>query len=404
MVTWNTLFSFAAGTNELLRTLQKNINFKIQKLTTMILRSALLLFILGSVNPFSIYGQVAISTNGTTPHPSAMLEVNSTAKGLLIPRSSFSTISNINNARGGLLMYDTTNQQFMFNAGGLGQWRSVVDSRSWQRSLTTGREVVYTTDSVGIGTSNPSARLHLSSFVDNEMIRLSGLNPQISFYGGGLSSTSKGFINVTGDDAKWGTVAGNSLGKAIIRVNGGDRVSVTPEGNVGIATVDPEARLHIAGGQDAGLTATTNGFIMLGSATGSNIILDNNEIMCRNGTAASTLALQNDGGTVRVGSVPVPDGYLFAVAGKAICTELRVQLTNAWPDYVFEDNYRKPGLDELRTFIAKNRHLPNIPPAAEVEKNGIELGDMQRRLTEKVEELTLYILELESRIKKLEQR
>jgi hypothetical protein len=126
--------------------------------------------------------------------------------------------------------------------------------------------------------------------------------------------------------------------------------------------------------------------------------------MCRNGTAATNLALQNDGGTVRVGNVPVPDGYLFGVAGKAICTELRVQLTSAWPDYVFEENYRKPGLEELRTFIAENKHLPNIPSASEVEKKGIEVGDMQRRLTEKVEELTLYILELESRIKKLEKR
>jgi hypothetical protein len=71
---------------------------------------------------------------------------------------------------------------------------------------------------------------------------------------------------------------------------------------------------------------------------------------------------------------------------------------------VFEENYRKPGLEELRTFIAENKHLPNIPSASEVEKKGIEVGDMQRRLTEKVEELTLYILELESRIKKLEKR
>ncbi len=47
--------------------------------------------------------------------------------------------------------------------------------------------------------------------------------------------------------------------------------------------------------------------------------------------------------------------------------------------------------------------MPNIPPAAEVEKNGIEVGDMQKRMIEKIEELTLYILELENRVKKLEQ-
>ena len=367
------------------------------------MKNAFVLLYLTGLSSLPLTAQVSISSTGSLPHPSAMLEVNSTAKGLLLPRSSNSTITNITNAKGGLVMYDTTNQQMMYNTGGLGQWYSLIDSRTWQRNLSTGRQVVYTTDSVGIGTGNPLARLHISSFVDNEMVRLSGQNPQISFYGG-LPSTAKGFINVTGDDAKWGTVAGNTEGKATIRLNGADRMTVSPDGNVGIATIDPLARLHIPSGQDAGLAATTNGFLMLGSNTGTNLIFDNNEIMCRSGVTPASLALQNDGGSVRIGNIPVPSGYLFAVAGKAICTELRVQLTSAWPDYVFEDNYRKPGWNELRAFITKNKHLPNIPPAAEIEKNGIELGDMQRRLTEKVEELTLYILELEERIKQLESK
>ena len=57
--------------------------------------------------------------------------------------------------------------------------------------------------------------------------------------------------------------------------------------------------------------------------------------------------------------------------------------------------------DELGKFIAANKHLPNIQAAAEVEKNGIELGDMQKRMMEKIEELTLYVLKLEEEIKKL---
>jgi hypothetical protein len=98
----------------------------------------------------------------------------------------------------------------------------------------------------------------------------------------------------------------------------------------------------------------------------------------------------------------LPAGYLLAVDGKIISEELKVQLSGSWPDYVFQDNYDLKSFDHLRSYIKENKHLPNIPAAAEVEKNGIEVGDMQRRMVEKIEELTLYILQLEERLKALE--
>ena len=75
--------------------------------------------------------------------------------------------------------------------------------------------------------------------------------------------------------------------------------------------------------------------------------------------------------------------------------------STSWPDYVFEDNYKLMPLDELEKQIRKLKHLPNIPSAADIEKKGIELGDMTRRLMEKVEELTLYIIELKKENKSL---
>jgi hypothetical protein len=100
----------------------------------------------------------------------------------------------------------------------------------------------------------------------------------------------------------------------------------------------------------------------------------------------------------------IPVGYMFAVDGKMIAEELKVQLSGSWPDYVFSNDYKLKSYDELRSFIKTNNHLPNIPAAAEVEKNGIEVGDMQKRMMEKIEELTLYILELEKRIKTIEEK
>ena len=88
--------------------------------------------------------------------------------------------------------------------------------------------------------------------------------------------------------------------------------------------------------------------------------------------------------------------------GKIITDEVKVQLVTSWPDYVFSEEYELPSLEEVRLFISKYGHLENIPSAKEVEEEGIELGEMNRRLLEKIEELTLYILQLEERINELE--
>ena len=70
-----------------------------------------------------------------------------------------------------------------------------------------------------------------------------------------------------------------------------------------------------------------------------------------------------------------------------------------WPDFVFDACYTPMPLDELRTYLNKEHHLPGIPSAAEVDaNNGVELGDLQRRLLQVVEEQALYILQLEDRV------
>ncbi len=74
----------------------------------------------------------------------------------------------------------------------------------------------------------------------------------------------------------------------------------------------------------------------------------------------------------------------------------------AIPDYVFASDYALMSFQELRNFIAVNKHLPNVPSAKEYEETGVDLGEMNRVLLEKVEELTLYILQLEDRMKVLE--
>ncbi|MDR2887517.1 MAG: hypothetical protein LBV26_05900 [Bacteroidales bacterium] len=71
---------------------------------------------------------------------------------------------------------------------------------------------------------------------------------------------------------------------------------------------------------------------------------------------------------------------------------------SAGADFVFNDNYRLRPLDEVETFIKDNRHLPDIAPADDMVQNGVNMGEFQIQLLQKIEELTLYIIELKKEI------
>ena len=81
--------------------------------------------------------------------------------------------------------------------------------------------------------------------------------------------------------------------------------------------------------------------------------------------------------------------------------EVKVQLATCWPDYVFNKEYNLMPLNKVEAFITENQHLPNVPSAAEVEANGVNVGEMNATLLKKVEELTLYIINLQKQIDEL---
>ena len=96
-----------------------------------------------------------------------------------------------------------------------------------------------------------------------------------------------------------------------------------------------------------------------------------------------------------------PDGYRLAVDGNIICEEVRVELQAAWPDYVFHTNYELMSLADLEKSIQQNGHLPNVPTAQTVETEGMQLGEMQRIVMEKIEELTLYTIQQQKELEQL---
>ena len=103
------------------------------------------------------------------------------------------------------------------------------------------------------------------------------------------------------------------------------------------------------------------------------------------------------------GAITVYNRGNTVVEGDIESQKVKVTATpGSFPDYVFQPNYQLMGIDELSTFIKTNGHLPDMPTAQEVETNGQDLGLIQQKLLEKIEELTLYIINQEKRIAAME--
>jgi hypothetical protein len=105
---------------------------------------------------------------------------------------------------------------------------------------------------------------------------------------------------------------------------------------------------------------------------------------------------------LNIGLAAGANGYKLCVDGKIIAEELRVQMSGEWPDYVFDTHYPLSSLEEIEQYIQSHHHLPNLPSAREVMEEGLLVGDMQARLLEKIEELTLHIIRQEKELKSLQ--
>ncbi len=209
-----------------------------------------------------------------------------------------------------------------------------------------GNNVFYNTGNVGIGTNNPNFNLDVA---------------------GSLNATSI-FLN------------GSALESPIWSLNGNEVFYNT--GNVGVGTNDPNFTLDVNGSMNA-----------------TSIFLNGSAI-----TSSQWTTLTNDisytTGNVGIGTTNT-QGYMLAVAGNVIAEGVKVELEGNWPDFVFEKEFNLMELDEVKKFINKNRHLPNIPSAKNVKQNGIDLGIMDAKLLQKIEELTLYIIRQQEEIDSL---
>nr|WP_068892581.1 hypothetical protein [Pedobacter panaciterrae] len=112
------------------------------------------------------------------------------------------------------------------------------------------------------------------------------------------------------------------------------------------------------------------------------------------GTLVDRMTISNTG-NVGIGTT-TPNAKL-AVNGTIRAKEVKVETAN-WPDYVFAKEYKLPSLKETEEHILQQGHLPGIPSAAEVKANGVDLGEMNAKLLQKIEEMTLIMIELSKKV------
>jgi hypothetical protein len=96
--------------------------------------------------------------------------------------------------------------------------------------------------------------------------------------------------------------------------------------------------------------------------------------------------------------------FKLAVEGKIGAREIQITKASAWPDYVFEAGHKLPSIEEVDRFIKANKHLPDVPSAADIRKDGHQLGEMDLIFLRKIEEMTLYLIDHNERLKKIESK
>lgn len=329
--------------------------------------------------------------------------------------SKFRFDDNAGNPFGGIGKYNATiNDMYIYAYGGNGI-----------RLAPNTNTAMYLSPSgnVGIGTVEPQSQVKLD--VRQSLSNGYAIAGYVYDGTGSTTTATKGVGYATSGEGIITGIEGNSQGTRATGTNIGgyfwasgaanNYALITGNGKVGIGTTSPAAKFVVLSGVSNNEIARFGGTLSdRGLRLSSFVVNGTNEVGYdlnapgAGGGAAisfSTLSAErmriNYNGNVGIG-ITNPQ-YKLAVEGTIAAREVKVT-AEAWADFVFHPNYKLRTLGEVEQFIKTNNHLPEIPTETEVKENGVSLGEMNAKLLQKIEELTLYVIEQQKQINDIKEQ
>jgi hypothetical protein len=325
---------------------------------------------IGTASPaqkLDVAGAIAISGNSVIDVGRNVTAVGGTFNSLTVSGSSGLTLSagpvymgnntaiwmkNASGTSGAIMFADASNNL------NIGDYSNAFAGNLIFRTTGQTRMSVLANGNVGVGTMAPGQKLSVSGTIESTA-------GGFKFPDGTIQTTA-----ASGGTGQWST--------------NGININNSNSGNVGIGTSSPSQKLDVAGSI---------------AVSGTSVIdVNRNIVNVASGAFAGNV---NVGGSVIIGN-RTTTSYKLDIVGNVRANEVVVNTDGS--DFVFEEGYGLMDLASLAEFVRTNKHLPDIAPADEMQKAGVGIGEMQTKLLQKIEELTLYMIDQEKRIQEQNRR